>query len=224
MRLHLSRGDRRTIGRYHQAMAADDDLQSWVQQAAAGDVLAAQRLIVFYHQRFYEVAQRRLTGTLQSKVAPEDLLQEVYAEALQKLGHFKNRDPNAFFNYLAAILESRLVDAHRRFHASVRDVRREVPPIEPATSLDPLAARVCKDSVTPSRIMARKEANAILLAAIAGLSPEHRKVLELRYIRNMTLADTAREMDRSVAAVQMLSLRALRQLRATLGSLSRIGY
>lgn len=204
-------------------MPSDDTLRRWVQDAARGDVPALQKLLLVHHERLREVAADRLGGALRPKIAPEDILQEVYIEVVQRVGEFEDRGPDSFLNFLLTILESRLVDVHRRFEAAKRDVRREIRSAGVASRWEPLAARIGLDSRTPSRILATKEAEALLFAAMAGLSEDHRRVLELRYIRGLALADVGREMNRSVAAVQMLALRALRRLREMLESLSRVG-
>jgi RNA polymerase sigma factor (sigma-70 family) len=76
------------------------------------------------------------------------------------------------------------------------------------------------DSVTPSRVVARKESEALLHAALAGLPEDHRRVLELRFLKGLSLVNAAREMARTPAAIQMLSARALRELRRALRNLS----
>ena len=52
------------------------------------------------------------------------------------------------------------------------------------------------------------------------ITPDYREVLDLRFLKGYALAEVAATMRRSPAAVQMLSARALRQLRAAVVRLS----
>jgi len=70
--------------------------------------------------------------------------------------------------------------------------------------------------------VAREEAESLLMAALAGLSEDHHRVLELRYLKGYRLTDIAATMGRSPAAVQMLCGRAMRQLRAAIQQISAI--
>ncbi len=204
-------------------MVSDPTSREWINRAVRGDVLAVQKLIMVHHARLRAIAYRRISPALHAKIEPEDVLQQVYTDAIQRIGELQDRGEDAFFRWLRRILESKLVDAHRYYHAAARDVKREVPPVPTPSGHDWLAARVALDTLTPSRIVARDEASALLMAALAGLSEDHRRVLELRFLKGCPLVHVAELMGRSTAAVQMLSARALQQLRRALVHLSRTG-
>ncbi len=202
-------------------MVSDRTVRTWVSQAVRGDPLAVQKLIMVHHSRLRAIADQRLSPTMRPKIEPEDILQQVYADAVQHIREFEDQGSGAFFGWLTRILESKLVDAHRFYHAAVRDIKREAPAAERPSEFESLAARVALDSLTPSRIVARCESESLLMAAMSGLSSDHRRVLELRFLKGLTLAGASSLMDRSPAAVQMLSARALRRLRQSLVQLSR---
>lgn len=56
----------------------------------------------------------------------------------------------------------------------------------------------------------------VLVAAMAALSARHRQVLELRFLRDLSVGDTAAVMGVGDEAVRALTYRALRALRAAL--------
>lgn len=200
-------------------------MEDWLEQARKGDTSALQRLFMLYHERLRAQAESCVPAELRAKISPEDLLQQVYVEAIAGMGGFEPRGEGAFFGWLVRILESRTADAQRAFHAQRRDVGREVelpaarPDAPTATGLF-IAAAV--DTCTPSRVASARETEALVMAALAGLSADHRRVLELRYLKGNDLAEVARAMDRSPAAVQMLCARAVRELRDSLQRLSGI--
>ena len=148
-------------------MVSDPTSREWINRAVRGDVLAVQKLIMVHHARLRAIAYRRISPALHAKIEPEDVLQQVYTDAIQRIGELQDRGEDAFFRWLRRILESKLVDAHRYYHAAARDVKREVPPVPTPSGHDWLAARVALDTLTPSRIVARDEASALLTAAPA---------------------------------------------------------
>ena len=159
-----------------------------------------------------------MSADVRSRMDAEDVLQQVYVRVLQS-GTLEDRGAEAFFGWLKSILDSALVDAQRLVHAQKRDVRREVSPGKTPSTLDAWA-REYADSQTPSRVLARDEARGLLLAALAGLPEDHRRVLELRYLKEMNAREVAALMNRSTAAVQMLAVRALRHLRESMRALT----
>ncbi|MFQ5428766.1 MAG: RNA polymerase sigma factor [Phycisphaerae bacterium] len=201
-------------------MESGASVESWLRQAAGGDRLAVQKLILLYHGRLRSIAARRIPRSMRAKLEPEDILQEVYADVIRRIGEFQDQGESAYFRWLTTILASKLADAQRFFRAAARDVAREIPAAARPSGLESLAARVAFDSVTPSRIIARREAEALLMAAMAGLSDDHRRVLRLRFLEGCPLAEVAKLMNRTAPAVQMLSARALRRLRRALVDLS----
>ena len=60
------------------------------------------------------------------------------------------------------------------------------------------------------------ETDAWLEATLSALPDHYRRVLELRFLRELSLREVAREMDRSVGAIKLLQLRALRAAAATM--------
>lgn len=202
-------------------MEPDAEIENWLRRAAAGDALALQKLLLAHHDRLRALAEGRLSPELRAVVAPEDLLQQVYVRALE--APLEDRGPRAFFAWLVRILEGRLVDAHRTWHAARRDRDREVRAAEAPSRFGELCERAALDTTTPSRVFSRREEEALVMAALAGLSADHRRVLELRYLEGLSLAETGRRMSRSAEAVQMLAARAVRRLRDGVRQLSGTG-
>jgi len=197
-------------------------VQSWLARAVQGDLLAVQKLILVHHQQLRTLTERRIPAVLRAKVEPEDVLQLVYVDVVRNIHTFQDRGGDSFFKWLVQVLESKLADVRRHYYAAIRDVRREIGPPRSQSGYQSLASQTALDTQTPSRIAAREETEALLLAALAGLSDDHRRVLELRYLKGLPLARVAELMERSEPAVQMLLLRAIRSLRDALQQLSRL--
>ena len=203
-------------------MSNEATIHTWLAQAAAGDSLAIQKLILLHHSRLRAVALRRIGAELRGKLEPEDVLQQVYIDVVRRIAEFEHRGPDSFFHWLRGIFEAKLIDFHRHYHAAARDLAREVTPADTPSDYEALAAYAAIDTMTPSRVVAREEAESLLMAALAGLSDDHRRVLELRYLKGHPLADVAAAMHRSRPAVQMLCGRAVRQLRKAIQQISGV--
>ncbi len=70
---------------------------------------------------------------------------------------------------------------------------------------------------SPLAIAARRELTGILEKAVRGLSPQHRRVLELRYFEGRSGADTARDLGLSRQTVHEYERLGLQRLRTVLG-------
>jgi DNA-directed RNA polymerase specialized sigma24 family protein len=92
-------------------MVSDKTLRSWIEQAVGGDLPAIQRLIMVHHARLRAIADQRLAPAMRSKLEPEDILQQVYADAVQHIREFEYRGADSFFHWLTRILESKLVSS-----------------------------------------------------------------------------------------------------------------
>jgi RNA polymerase sigma factor (sigma-70 family) len=58
------------------------------------------------------------------------------------------------------------------------------------------------------------EAAACVASLLEGLSPDHRRVLELRFLRSYSLQEVADEMGKTLGSVKVMQLRALRAAAA----------
>ena len=74
---------------------------------------------------------------------------------------------------------------------------------------------------TPSRSAAHHELVRMVQDALDGLKEDYREVLRLRYIKSLSVADTAQKMGRSDGAVMMLCSRGLQELEEVIGDPSR---
>jgi RNA polymerase sigma factor (sigma-70 family) len=129
----------------------------------------------------------------------EDLTQQVALKALPRL---RDGEPApAVRGYLYATARSVL--------ANVWSTRLRLPEAELPENL---RLQAHGQEVLPSA----ETANA-LARILDGLSPEHRRVLELRFLRGYSLREVADEMGKTLGSVKVMQLRALRSA-AVVGS------
>src|SRR5262245_30409145 len=89
-----------------------------VEQAIAGEPGALSRLLMDSYPALVSRLDQRLPADLRGYIAPEDIVQETYAEAFRRVASFRPQGPDAFHRWLTAIADSRLIDAIRAQRAA----------------------------------------------------------------------------------------------------------
>src|SRR5690349_15544417 len=91
-----------------------------VTRAVAGEQMALNRLLLTHYGPLAARLDKRIPAQMRSLIAPEDILQEVFAEVFQTVAGFKPGSPDAFYKWLATIADHRLLDAVRAHRAAKR--------------------------------------------------------------------------------------------------------
>jgi RNA polymerase sigma-70 factor (ECF subfamily) len=162
-----------------------------------------------------QLARARFPGSLRAKLDPSDVVQQTLLEAHVKEDAFRGHTEGEQAAWLRLMLLHNLADAGRAFRQARRDLGRERPLAGPASSAGP-GADPAADQSSPSQAAQRAELAERLAEALAGLPDGPRRALLLHYWQGASLADIARELRRTPAAVAGLLKRGLKQLRARL--------
>lgn len=198
----------------------DAKFRDLMAQAKAGQVAAMDALLVTSFDPLRSAIIQHMGDTLKkAQLEPEDVIQEVYAAAWANLAAARFDNFDAFLGWLRQIAENKLIDMHRAILADKRDVRRQAPAwgLRSGSYVD-LLDQVTSPLSTPSRGAARSEALAVLMVRMQQLPEDYRRVIHWRVIDGEPVAEVARRLNRSEAAVHMLFHRALKQLRELMGA------
>jgi RNA polymerase sigma-70 factor (ECF subfamily) len=203
-------------------MAADQaDTEELLDRAGRGDDEARQRLLTRHRDRLRQMITVRLDRRLAARLDPSDIVQEALADAAGGLDDYLRDRPVPFYPWLRRFAWERLVELNRR-HLQAR--RRSVAREErldlmhlPDQSARALAERLLAHDTSPSRRLMRQELRDRVQAALDRLEPRDREVLMLRYLEQLSTAESAAALGVRVGAVKMRHLRALQKLRADLG-------
>jgi RNA polymerase sigma-70 factor, ECF subfamily len=142
------------------------DERAWVRGAQAGSASDLEALFRTHWPRAYRAAYL----VVHDSAAAEDIAQEAFVSAVRALDRFDRRRP--FGPWLHRIVVNRAIDWTR-----ARALRREV-------GEDPLAEASAPQAAP--RVLSEG-----IVAALAGLSPEHRAVIVLRYLLEYTPGEIA---------------------------------
>jgi RNA polymerase sigma-70 factor (ECF subfamily) len=165
------------------------------------------------HFRDYLVmlARVRIPAALSSKLDASDIVQQTLLDAHRRLDQLKADDSAGRAAWLRTILAHNLADAQRKFNRGKRDVARE------QASLDHASTRLAGWlDASPSAGLHREERAVQLSSALSALPEAQSQALVLKHWHDWPLADIAKHMDRSTAAVAGLLKRGLRTLRETI--------
>lgn len=184
------------------------------------DPTALAEFIEEHRRQLFVFVDRQLGAGLRRKLEPEDILQEVSAEAIRSLSQieFGDRDP---FSWLCQIAERKIIDSHRKFFAAQkRDAGREVGLGAGSDTANPgggLINLLVASLTTPSQAFSRNVKEARLQEAIQQLPGDQREALRLRYVDGLPSKEIAERLGKTDAAVRVMLTRSLKKLQEILG-------
>lgn len=185
-----------------------------LEAARAGSSDAIGKLLENCRRYLLLVANSSLGSGLQGKVGASDLVQDTFLEAQRIFDRFTGRNEEELLRWLTRILENKLGNTLKRYVGSEkRDVSRELP-LHAAGSDNPSRA-IPEPGMfdPPSGDLRLFEEFSRVRSAIARLSPEYQRVIELRIGRELPFAEIGRLMNRSTDAARKLFARAVDESR-----------
>src|SRR5262245_4077950 len=198
-------------------MSPNDDTDALLDRAATGDSSATQRLLDRHRERLGRMVAVRLDRRLAARLDPSDVVQEALMDAARKLPDYLRRRPLPFYAWLRGLAWERLVKLHEQhLTAGKRSVLRELPPLPDESALA-LAARLLESSGNPTERAVREEMRQRVRAALSELPARDREVLVMRYLEQLSTAQTAAVLGVTEGLAKVRHLRALERLRRTLG-------
>ena len=162
----------------------------------------------------------RMDRRLRGRVDPDDVLQEAYLKAEQRLEQLRQETEHSMFIWLRLIVDQTLVDVHRRhITAEMRDARREVSMNRSAraqsTSFS-LAEKLAGSLTSPSHAAHRHEVFDQLNSALDKMDPIDQEIIALRHFEHLSNAEVAELLEIKRTAASNRYVRAIARLRDVL--------
>jgi len=182
-----------------------------------GDSQALAELFSEHRERLWRMVKFRLDTRLAGRADADDILQEAYLNAAQRVHHYLQDPSNSFFVWLRLIVGQTLIDVHRRhLGAKMRDVHREVSlqaaSYPQATSVA-LAAQLLGNMTSPSQAAVKAETARQLEQAVAAMDTIDQEVLALRHFEELTNSEVAEVLGIQQKAASIRYVRALARLK-----------
>ncbi|MHC5110462.1 MAG: RNA polymerase sigma factor [Planctomycetota bacterium] len=187
--------------------------------AKAGHRLARQRLALRCHSTLMQIISSDLSHRLRAHIDADDVIQEVYTEIIRSFDDFAGNDFRAFRQWTNAIARNKIRELHRRFLRTAKRGAAHGPQQLSARfsqSCSNLASMVEAHITTVAGKAVKLEAYDSLAAALALLPAHYREVVELRYLKELSVEETAARTGRSRGSILMITHRAMRQLATTI--------
>lgn len=179
--------------------AIDPEVVRLVERAQGGDAQAFAVLYDRYVDQIYRYVRRRV-GT---REIAEDLTGDVFLRAWRRFDQFTWQGVD-IAAWLTTIARNRVAD-----HFKSARVRLE-------RSTDDGFERDGSGIDAPDRVAEARDLTRALAEALEELSEDHREVIELRFVHDLSVTETAAVLDRSVGATKALQYRALKALAAVI--------
>jgi len=182
-----------------------------------GDRQAVDQLMDRHRDSLHRMVRCRLNRGVAARIDASDIVQEVLLTASRRLAEYLQNPRMPFHAWLRHIARDRLADAYRRQLADKRNVAREQATINAdQSSLDPIA-QIRDSELTPAATLLRKEFSARFFQALEQLPADSREIILMRHAEQLSNSEAAEILGLSEPAAGMRYLRALRQLKSTLG-------
>ncbi len=146
--------------------------EALIGRIARGDRLAMQVLFARHHVRIYRFVLR----LLRDEMAAEDVIGDVFLDVWRQASRFEGR--SAVSTWLIAIARFKALSVLRKRRDDGLDA-------ETAESIEDVAD-------DPERAVTKQDKGEKLRKCLAGLSPEHREIIDLVYYHEKSVEEVAR--------------------------------
>jgi RNA polymerase sigma factor (sigma-70 family) len=180
-------------------------------RAIGGDREAQHRLLERFEPRILLGIRRHLSPE-RFREEGEDLLQTIRLALLKSLPTIRCRYMEGFASWLEKLVRCRLLDWEKARRSRRRSPTRPPVSLEATDAPEPAAG-----TLTPSRIVMRKESRLCLERAIADAPERYRETLRFLYEKDPTLPEVAAFLGKKPDAARKFMARALNHLRRSLG-------
>lgn len=196
----------------------DDEVHAdLVRRILAGDRDALGQLFAIYRPRLWRMVAFRLHPGLQGRIDADDVLQDAWLNALERIDHFYEGGGTSSFLWFRAIVIQTLVDLHR-FHlgAQKRSTAREMSIGSGWTSgstSSSLAFHLSDSARSPSSNASHAELTRRLDSVLLGMNEIDREILALRHFESLSNSEVAGLLNLSEQAASVRYIRALGRLK-----------
>ena len=190
-----------------------------VERILGGDRDALGELFAIYRPRLWRLVTFRLHPSLQGRIDAEDVLQDAWLRAIERIDHFYEGAGESFL-WFRSIVTQTLIDL-QRFHlgARKRSATRERS-IDggwaSASTSSCLAFHLSDSARSPSSNASHAELTKQLDSVLLGMNEVDREILALRHFEALNNNEVAKLLNLSEQAASVRYIRALGRLKQIL--------
>ena len=185
-----------------------------------GDREALSELFEVYRPRLWRMVTFRLHPCLQGRIDADDVLQDAWLQAVERMDHFYEADGSSSFLWFRSIVTQTLLQLHR-FHIGTqkRNAARELSMNsgwEAGSTSSCLAFHLSDSVLSPSSSASRAEVMKQIDVVLQGMEELDREVLALRHFESLTNGEVAKILNLTEQAASVRYIRALGRLKMIL--------
>lgn len=194
-----------------------------IARVAQGDQNALAELFSQHRDRLWRLVTFRMDPRLHGRVDADDVLQESWLSAVQRIDHFLVDASRSIFVWFRLITSQTLVDIHRRHLGTQKRNAGNEFSIDrgwsSSSTSSSLSFHLLDHLTTPSEAALREEMSQKLTEALADMKEIDREVLALRHFEQLTNREAAQVLGISEQAASDRYIRALARLKTTMTSM-----
>lgn len=204
-------------------MSPSEPDQQLIDRVVGGDKDALATLFSQHRDRLWRMVNFRMDPRLHGRVDADDVLQEAWLAAVQRIDHFLADASRSIFVWFRLITSQTMVDIHRRhLGTQKRDAAKEFSIHKgwssESTSFS-LSFHLLGHLTSPTQAALREELSQQLKTALDSMNEIDREVLALRHFEQLTNRETAQILSISDQAASDRYMRALGRLKGVLKAL-----
>jgi RNA polymerase sigma-70 factor (ECF subfamily) len=200
--------------------ASDAEL---ISRVARGDQNALAELFSQHRDRLWRLVTFRMDPRLHGRVDADDVLQEAWLAAVQRIDHFLVDASRSIFVWFRLITSQTLVDIHRRHLGTQKRNAGNEFSIDrgwsSSSTSSSLSFHLLDHLTSPSEAALRAEMSQKLNEALSEMKDMDREVLALRHFEQLTNREAAQVLGISEQAASDRYIRALSRLKSAMTSL-----
>jgi len=191
-----------------------------VKRIHQGDRAALGEMFALFRPRLWRMVTFRLHPNLQGRIDADDVLQDAWLRAVDRIEHFYDGAGESSFLWFRGIVIQTLVDLHR-FHlgaqkrSAVRELSIETSWATSSTS-SCLAYHLSDSARSPSSDASRAELTRRLDSVLLGMNDVDREILALRHFEALSNTEVAKLLNLTEQAASVRYIRALGRLKQIL--------
>jgi RNA polymerase sigma-70 factor (ECF subfamily) len=187
-------------------LSLDIPVTDWVRRAQEGDVRAFEQLFQQYHRGIYNAIYQMVRNDADAS----DLTQEVFVRAYRALPRLQT--PEAFTSWLYRIA----LNLSRNWLRDRGRVRVESLEVASDDGEEGSTRDIADPTGDPASLTQTRDMQERVQKAVAGLSPDHRKVVTLHHLEGLSVEEIAGVMGCSIGTVKSRLSRARENLKRKL--------
>lgn len=200
--------------------AVNDEHAALVERIIAGDRAALATMFTIYRPRLWRLVNFRLHPKLRGRIDPDDVLQDAWMRANDRIQHFLTDGSRSCFIWFRMIVCQTLIDVHRRhLGAEKRSAARELSfsnRWDANETSSSLAFHLQGHLTSPSSAICKAELAQQIDTILQGMDEIDREVLALRHFEQLSNSETALVLQMTEQAASARYVRAIQRLKGIL--------